>query len=404
MAGCMMSSNVIHNEVFVPLIVSPYQQVSNFYASSGSGVRSGQIPHLDELKNVDSEESEGADRIPRSGYFDSTLNGSEGSEPEESERVVLDYQESFTSKHTENEHDVPEKSCDGEELNTSQTGLPSSQPSSSSGMHHPIFDNWVSVSKTSNKPYSCEVCRKEFKTFSAVKRHLSTHNRTVKASYKCEICQKELASFSSLKSHMKLHSRDKPKCEVCHKHFSTGCALAIHKKFKCPDKPIKLGQLYQCEICNKKYRIPSLLEAHMKLHDAQNSNLHQCHICMKKFRSLTYLQAHVASHSKERRFKCEICQKSFPESWRLANHKMIHTGEKPYQCELCGKRFATPHALKAHVKTHNKDKQYQCHICGKMLSGRRHLDEHLIRIHIVKGELDSLSSAGNASDVTATSV
>ncbi|XP_065917663.1 zinc finger protein ZFP2-like [Dysidea avara] len=255
----------------------------------------------------------------------------------------------------------------------------------------------------SKEQESCDISQKEFSSSSTlmITSHTWSHRIDRFGTgelYKCAVCQGEFTSKLGLSNHMRVHSKKeaKYKCEICQKAYVSTSGLTTHMRTHGSNDHPEVEQqteLFKCGICNKKYTTLAYLTDHMKFHYAQNSQLYQCEVCKRRFRDSNYLKLHMDSHTKEKPYQCDVCQKCFAENAYLKRHKMIHSGKKPYECNICQKRFLRLSGLNDHTKSHSKEMPFQCHLCGKRLTTKRHLDGHMLRVHIAKGEsLDNASS------------
>ena len=113
-------------------------------------------------------------------------------------------------------------------------------------------------------------------------------------------------------------------------------------------KGVKRKRGHECDVCEKVFRYPSGLQAHMHIHT--NEKPYECDVCEKRFTLAGNLQTHMRTHTKEKPYECDVCEKRFRHSNGLKYHKRIHTKEKPYECVVCEKRFRTSSHLKRHVR------------------------------------------------------
>ncbi|XP_066923143.1 zinc finger protein 665-like [Clytia hemisphaerica] len=191
------------------------------------------------------------------------------------------------------------------------------------------------------KKHICNVCSKEFKTNSLLKKHSVLHGPPVH--YECQTCGKTFIRKTALKRH-----------ELCHQN----------------DRP------HKCHECGKGFKESSNLAKHVIIHSGERP--HACDVCNARFRQLGHLLKHVVIHKPEKPYKCTSCDKAFKRKEHLRDHMIIHTGDFPFQCEFCDKKFRFKTNLKVHVMQHSGRKDFVCHICNKAFSGKASLTQHLV--------------------------
>ncbi|XP_056878314.1 zinc finger protein 28-like [Takifugu flavidus] len=165
---------------------------------------------------------------------------------------------------------------------------------------------------------------------------------------------------------------DRPySCNICNKKFKVRSVLTRHIKTHTGEKP------YRCNVCDKSFIQRSYLHTHMNSHSEQKP--YMCSFCGKGFTQLGNMNVHIRIHTGERPHRCGECGKNFREKADLVKHKIIHTGEKPYACSVCNMKFSAQSNLTRHMRTHSGERPYSCTVCGKRFIQRSHLVIHVKR-------------------------
>lgn len=165
---------------------------------------------------------------------------------------------------------------------------------------------------------------------------------------------------------------DRPySCNICNKKFKVRSVLTRHMKTHTGEKP------YRCNVCGKGFIQRSYLHTHMNSHSEQKP--YTCSFCGKGFTQLGNMNVHIRIHTGERPHRCGECGKNFREKADLVKHKIIHTGEKPYACSVCNMKFSAQSNLTRHMRTHSGERPYICSVCGKRFIQRSHLVIHVKR-------------------------
>lgn len=157
------------------------------------------------------------------------------------------------------------------------------------------------------QPFMCTVCDRTFESSAALSGHMRCHPD--RKMHECVFCNKQYVQKRSLKVHIRSHTGESPPifageknhvCETCGKAFAGSNSLALHKRVHA-----KAKEVWECEICKKKFNQQANFDVHMKSHS--ESKPHVCKVCNKAFSSSSHLSGHMWTH--EKRVECDVCFK-----------------------------------------------------------------------------------------------
>ncbi|XP_055378833.1 transcription factor grauzone-like [Condylostylus longicornis] len=255
---------------------------------------------------------------------------------------------------------------------------------------------------------ACDICSKEERNFSNLKRHFkSVHNENGYViccnkkffkrswlvdhigkhlnpeSFKCSICGKTCNSRRTLKGHIfRMHESDPNdcyQCAECGKAFKHKDVLTRHALIHIPEEQKK----FKCEQCGKTYPVQSLLFQHIRIiHDKRYAGT--CDICGKTYTNKEDANRHrmtVHEGVKKSKVKCKICSEEFSTKYQYYNHKTEVHGDPNKKvdntCRICNKISANSEALKRHVeKVHKRIAKFHCTFCDKQFKTELSLKEH----------------------------
>lgn len=275
-----------------------------------------------------------------------------------------------------------------------------------------MYERHMNNKHGENRTLQCELCPRSFAKKTHFTRHMKGH--TAERIFVCEVCKRTFYDFKALKSHMlRIHLLEKPfGCGKCEERFDIESELNEHTKdclgpqlvksedqngFGCAhcnerlsnrDELVKHMQSHAeeteeqeeelelyCETCGKKFTKTALLQRHIRVHSKDKP--FECPVCGNKFLDKKTLRKHVARHDKSKLFPCTKCSRRFTHRYDLRIHLMIHDGESPFKCEECQKTFRHSNSLTRHMRAHAGIKNYKCKICQKDFLQSGHLNEHM---------------------------
>ncbi|XP_055323674.1 zinc finger protein 37 homolog [Sitodiplosis mosellana] len=227
------------------------------------------------------------------------------------------------------------------------------------------------------RSFPCLYCDQVCKRLQSLVVHIS-YRHMPHLSFCCTFCSKYYWDLTQLKYHREEHeqqsksSAPEPKCEKCNKTFRNIGSLRKHVRTVC--SPRDATELYECDICKRKYRLKGALKDHMNKHSRQNDYV--CDKCGKSFYMRCSLRKHMIKHADVRPFPCEICGKGLQTLARLKSHMKLHEEDKPFICDVCGKRYHDQNAVKLHMVGHLEVLPFPCTYCDKRFRHKGLLNVH----------------------------
>ena len=126
--------------------------------------------------------------------------------------------------------------------------------------HEPsIGESDAILCRTTEKPYSCSLCKKFFSKNYRLTYHMRTH--TKEKPFACTLCTKQFSVQTSLSRHMRCHTGEKPfSCVVCQKLFSRNSYVKSHMRIHTGEKP------FSCSQCNTSFASQWGFRKHVRKH------------------------------------------------------------------------------------------------------------------------------------------
>nr|XP_023668819.1 zinc finger protein ZFAT isoform X1 [Paramormyrops kingsleyae] len=219
------------------------------------------------------------------------------------------------------------------------------------------------LGQTQLKIFTCEYCNKVFKFKHSLQAHLRIH--TNEKPFKCLQCDYASAIKANLSVHMRKHTGEKFSCEYC----SFNCLSKGHLKVHVERVHKKVKQ--HCRFCKKKYSdVKNLLKHIRESHDMEDKNVKD---------SYEEFSLQTREGKRQLLYDCQICDRKFKNELDRDRHMMVHGTERPFGCELCDHGSTKYQALQVHIRKHPF--VYVCSLCLQKFVSSVRLKAHLRDAH-----------------------
>ena len=234
--------------------------------------------------------------------------------------------------------------------------------------------NPIAIIPGLDKPFQCDKCNKQYYHKSHLNRHIASVHDGKKS--ECDQCKKQFSDKENLKRHIStvhqgtalkvIHKRKNEDFNVLQKNTKNKSKKSLLKTkpsyFVENDIRGKIGSFkFESKEHGTIEKSTGSSNFSTAVHEDSIPKPYQCQICDSKFRFPSLLNRHIRSvHEGKRPFHCNICISAFYEKTKLKEHiEAVHEGTipKPYQCQMCDSKFRFPSLLNRHVaQIHNGEK------------------------------------------------
>lgn len=207
--------------------------------------------------------------------------------------------------------------------------------------------------------WECFACHKTYKSVKTVRKHSKTCQKLQRGQSKvankhleqhngmkflCNICGKCLSNRNNLTKHHKtVHLKEKNyPCPTCEKRYDSSYRLRIHQNSHTGIRP------YSCTLCTLTFLRTSALSRHKKTVHKQGE-LYECNICFRKFNVAYNMRAHMVTHTGIKPHVCQFCKTDFTRKYKLVSHLLEVHGYSPPNESIKEPLSRTRDALTFHI-------------------------------------------------------
>ncbi|XP_050093394.1 myoneurin-like isoform X7 [Anopheles aquasalis] len=231
----------------------------------------------------------------------------------------------------------------------------------------------------SSQIFSCESCRDVFLDIKTLEKHLKYHRAGFHIF--CKMCNKGFKHATALHVH-ECAFDSSTLCWICGEKLDSQGKHKRHMQSHMPEGT------WACQFCPLRFSTQTAMNSHEYIH--KKDRRHCCDICganLSSKRNLNYHQRAVHGGGLEKLLPCNICGRRFAIPSVLKRHMNSHTGLRPYSCVYCNRVYGSCGDLVEHVAKHHVGNEniYLCHLCDADFPKIRELRDHY-EVHSRKGE------------------
>uniref|UniRef100_A0A182QYY4 C2H2-type domain-containing protein n=1 Tax=Anopheles farauti TaxID=69004 RepID=A0A182QYY4_9DIPT len=207
----------------------------------------------------------------------------------------------------------------------------------------------------------CQLCLDTFQSDSQLQTHLEETHKDV-LPFHCSKCLLYIDEIGEVNVHLISHQYAYG-CLYCSQRYNSEELLQKHNQTCCK---------YRCQYCTAEFEIMAHLNAHKKLHKAQQRALNKCKSCGKTFSMSSNLQRHLRTHR-----ACKLDHMERKKRTRaLAQEQKAEMESKNFEvlmrnlrvCQVCNEKFESNCYLARHIEREHSEFSfplYGCDICPK---------------------------------------
>ncbi|XP_072386374.1 uncharacterized protein [Diabrotica undecimpunctata] len=227
-----------------------------------------------------------------------------------------------------------------------------------------------------SRPFQCNFCCRTFVHFKRLKKHSCILRSSKRPKYlvndSSQIIKNKKTKFNKISdsddsSHI-IKKRKKKYNKISEAH-------AIISKIIDESISEEDGkEIFECNICNKKFVSRLQMQFHQKVHGVIRP--YRCHICCKAFAHVRGLEKHSCYL---KTYKCHRCFSVFLHKTAFDKHIGHYKTHFLFNCNKCCHSFDSKQNLNRHQKSNcHTVKQFKCKLCKLSFSSKKILDSHIV--------------------------
>ncbi|CAG9835946.1 unnamed protein product [Diabrotica balteata] len=227
-----------------------------------------------------------------------------------------------------------------------------------------------------SRPFLCNICFRTFGYFKRLKKHKCIVKSSKPPKYlvndSTQIIKKKKVRYNKINDSGDSSRTVKKKNKKYNK--IRGAHAIISKIIDESISEQDEKDIFECNICNKKFVSRLQMQFHQKVHGVIRP--YRCHICCKAFAHVKGLDKHSCYL---KTYKCHRCFSVFLHKTAFNKHIGHYKTHFLFNCNRCCHSFDTKQNLTRHQKSNcHPDKQFKCKLCKLSFQSKTLLDTHVV--------------------------